>query len=526
VTSPLCPSVLVSWDGSGAFTGPYDDVTHDVAAEPGLTIDEGRDGAQALSPPKIGSGSFELDNEDGTYSQNRADSPIYQRVLPGRPVGFSAPYGVTDTYDAATPYDEPDPYDGRATWALGRHVVDAISQTTDWGKRRVRLDTIGAEVVLTDAVVSVPVQTAIRTDEAVTLLLDAVGWPVGRRAVSIGDTTLLYWWCDERRPWDALLELLAAEGPGTMYVDRDGTFRWENRNYRTTQARSAATNATYRAVTSSPNGLSFTRLTYDPGYKSIYNRATYTCRRRAPGTPGTQVWSYGQSLTLAPGQSVTLIARPTNPFLAAIAPAVGTDYTVTAGSATVTLASATGVVAFIVVAAGAGAATVAGPTASPAIGLQLRATPLAVQSETTVQNGVDASASIATYSAIPGAAIPITLAVAGWAEIDPAMATAVCDAWVSAYKDPRPNVTLAIRNADDAHVAQIVTRRVSDRVTVEEPNTGLATDFWINGMELRFFGGGGPPSVEMVLRAEQCNNLGGAVWDLSVWDAAAALWGI
>lgn len=525
-TTRLCPVVRVSWDGSGAFTGPHDDVTGDVAGEPGLVIDEGRDGAQVLSPPKVASGSFELANDDGAYSQHRADSPVYQRVLPGRPVAYSAPYGTTDAYDSPTPYDEPDPYDGLTTWALGRHVVDEIGQTTDWGNRRVRIDTIGAEVVLTDAVVSIPLQASIRTDQCVGLILDAVGWPSDRRAVSVSDTTLLYWWCDERHPWDALLELLAAEGPGTFYVTRGGVFTWENRNYRVTQGRCAASNATFRAVRSGVAGLYFTRLTYDPGYQAIHNRATYTCRSRAPGAAGTPVWSYGRPLTLTAGQAVTLIARPTDPFLAAVPPAAGTDYVVTSGSATVTLSSSSGFVAFIVVAAGGGGATVGGPPASPGTGLQLRATPLAVQSETTVQNGIDASASIATYSAIPGAGVPITLAVAGWPEIDPAMASAVCDAWVAHYMDPRPIVTFAITSGGDAaHAAQIVSRLVSDRITVEEPNTGLATDFWINGMELRI-SGAGAASAELLVRAEQCNNVGGAVWDLSVWDAPAAVWGI
>ena len=76
--------VSVSWDGSGLFTGDYDDVTEDVAVSPGITIDEGRDGTRALAPPKISATDFELHNEDRTYSQESPASPVYQRVLTGR----------------------------------------------------------------------------------------------------------------------------------------------------------------------------------------------------------------------------------------------------------------------------------------------------------------------------------------------------------------------------------------------------------------------------------------------------------
>jgi hypothetical protein len=237
--------VLVSWDGSGNFDGPDDDVTADVAIDPGIVLDEGRDGAQTLAPPKIGAGGFELHNDEGTYSQERADSPVYQRVTPTRPVRFQASHGERRLYRSHTPYRAHLPYRGLGVWPLGRHLIDDISQATDFGNRRVKLGTLGYETVLTRATVTVAVQANIRTDQAVTLLLDAAGWPSDKRSIAPSDTTLLYWWCDERSPWDALLELLGAEGPGTFYVDRDGVFHWENRNYRTITTRSTTSQASF-----------------------------------------------------------------------------------------------------------------------------------------------------------------------------------------------------------------------------------------------------------------------------------------
>jgi hypothetical protein len=517
----LDPRILVSWDGSGAFTGPHDDVTHDVAADPGWTADEGRDSAQSLAPPKVSAGSFELFNHTGKYSQQRGDSPVYQRVLPGRPVAYRVQYGAVDAYDTAGSYDAQDPYDGVGTWDLGVQLIDEISQTTAWGARRVAIQTIGREVVLTDSVVSVPLQTAIRTDQAVTLLLDACGWPADKRIIGLGDTILSYWWCDERHPWDAMLDLLGAEGPGTYYVDRSGVFHWEGRNYRTIEPRAAISQATYYDRLQA-GGLWFSELSYDPGYRNLYNRATYQTTRRAPIAHGP-IWEYGATLTLAANETRTLIARPSELFTDAHHPQPTTDYVVTAGSATALCTSQSGFVAFIEVTAGPSGATIIGPGTTK--GLQLRAASLPVVSETTAVNSVDAAASIAMFSPIPGANIPITLTVPGWADIEPVMAQAVCDAWVSRYSEARPVLTFALRNTDNAHVFEVLSRQPSDRVTLVESNTGLNNDAWINSMELSIRGG---RAATLTIGAELCSMLAGAVWDspAALWDDPNTLWGV
>jgi hypothetical protein len=535
------PKVLVSWDGSADFTGPYDDVTGDTYADPGITVDEGRDGARTLNPPQIAAGDVELHNDDGAYSQENPQSPVYQRVIPGLPVAFQARRGERRLYRSHTRYREHVPYRGIGVWPLGRHIIDDISQTTEWGNRRVKLATLGYETVLMRATVSVPVMLNPRVDQCITALLDAAGWPPSMRAVSAADTTLLYWWCDERSPWDAMIELLAAEGPGTFYVDRGGVFHFEGRNFRTIAARSTTSQATFwdhnlgnrtgyrdhvlyrddRLYRGRSSGLYFTTFAYDPGFKNIYNRVTYSTSRRALGAV-SQVWNYGTSFTLASGQSRTLIARPNDPFLNAVAPLLGTDYTVSGGSVTVTLSSSSGLVAYIVVTATSGAPTVSGVTTP---GLQLRAQPLTQASQTIIENNLDASASIAKFSPIPGRAIPNTLALNAWPEIDPSMAEGVCNAWVGRYMTPHPAVTITLRNADQAHVDQIVARMPSDRITLIESNTGMEADVWINSLTLKISGAAGR-TVELVLGCEKVTDVGGAVWDLSVWDAPSSVWGV
>lgn len=522
VPATLDLTVEISLDGTGDYTGLNDDVTDAVAVEPGIAVDEGREGARALNPPKAPYWGMELHNEDGRYSQENAGGVAYQVLIPGRPTRVTALHGERRAYRSHTLYRDHVPYRGRAPYTIASGGIEDIGQTTEFGRQRVRIESRGTMAVLVHQAVTVAVQANVRTDQAIGLLLDAAGWPSDLRAISVGDTTLAYWWCDERKPWDAILELLASEGPCQLYQDADGVIHFENRNYRTITSRSVTSQASFADVDT--GGLWFVGLSYDPGFKNIYNRATYSTRRRSLGSL-QKVWEYGATLTLTANQSVTLIIRPSdgNPFQDAVTPASGTDYTVSAGSlSSVTLSASSGLVAFLTLTAGASGATVVGVTST---GIQLRARPLAVVSETVVQNDVDASASIAKYSPIPGGDVPRTLAVQGWPEIEPVGAQAVCNGWVNRYKEQHPQVSIAIRNADGDHVREILTRQVSDRITLADANTGLAADVWVETKQTRISGAGGR-RIECVLGCELVDVLAGAIWDVSEWDDPAAVWGV
>lgn len=548
-----CTSVLVSWDGDGLFTGPDDDVTMDVPGDPGVSIQIGKDGARQMSPPSVSAADFVLRNDTRKYSQEYAGSPVYQRVLPGRPVRVETELGTTDAYDTPTRYDETDYYDGEATWALARGAIDDLSQDVAVGHQVVSVRTLGIETLLLNTTVTVGVMTNPRVDQCITAILDAIGWPAGQRAISVSDTTLLYWWADDRQPWAALLELLASEGPGALYLtaENGGTLHFENRNFRVTAARSTTVQATFfdrRGAGISPvydaarpydepeaydgeiDVLYFTGLTYDPGFKNIWNAARYPTRRRVLGALAP-VWQYGGSLSPS-ASGTTLIVHPANPFQNAVVPVVTTDYTVAGGTVSMSLSAPSGLVAFLTVTATSGNPTVSGPAASPTSGLQLRAQPLTVVGETSVANVVDASASIARFSVIPGANIPQVLDVGGWPEVDVVVAQAVCDAWVRRYMAPRPAVTIELRNVDGAHLDQILRRTVSDRISLRDSNATIAADLWINSKTLTIAGAAGR-DIRCQLGCEKIDEVAGNFgWDdtRTVWGPStvppAAIWGI
>jgi hypothetical protein len=533
VTDRVVPKVFIDWANDGTFTGPYDDITRDVAADPGLTTEQGMDASQALRPPMIDAADFEVDNQTAKYSQENASSPLYQQIIPGKPVQLYGAWGTRDVYDRHTPYDEPDAYDGLSPYNLLTGLVSEISMTTELGNRRVRFSAIGSLSKLRGRTISVPIQQNIRTDQALGLILDAVGWPSAARAISPGDTLLSWWWLDERDAYDAAVELLESEGPAQLYEDGNGWVHFENRNYRAVTPRSVTAQAAFFDTLGGAkdaydthtvyderdpydgrsSGLWFTQLQYDPSFRNIVNRATYTAHRRALQPLG-MVWQYAQTLTLNAGQSITLIARPQNPFLNAVAPVATTDYVVSAGSATVSLTYTSGAVAFIVVTAGGSGATITGPAGGN--GLQLRAQSLTVISESVVQSTVDTTASVSKFGVR-------ALDTNGWPEVDASVAQSVCDAHVARRQVQRPLVTVTVRDADNKHIEQMLRRTVSDRLTLIDRSSGLHADCWLETRSLAI-GAGCAMTASWIL--EKAVELVGVVWDgaTALWDADGARW--
>lgn len=529
--------VHVSLDGSGTFDGD-DDRLYKVKADTGVTLDEGRDGAQQLNPPKIGAGDFELSDKQGLYSPGNAASPYYQRLLPGKPIRYQVKHGERRLYRSHIPYRSHVYYRGKGVWPLGRHLLDDLNPDPTVGNRRAKVSTLGWETMLARATATIPVMTTPLVSECFTAWLDAVSWPTDKRDIAVSDTRLLLYYADERHPWDGMLELLAAEGPGMFGVRRDGTFYFENRNFRTTATRSTTSQATfydriagqrtrYRAhvlyrshklYRGRVSGLVHTNLKPLNPLKNILNRATYTTRRRALAVSAA-IWSLGTTLDLSSVSSRTLIVKPSDPFQNAITPVLTTDYTVSGGTVSVSLSATSGLVAFL---------TVTKTSGSPIVSnLQLRAQSLTVVGETTVLNTVDASSSIAKYSPIPGHNIPITLPISGWAEIDQANAEAVCNAWVLRQQELRPLVSFTIKGNDAAHLEAILRLRESDRITLYDSLSGIAADFWVNAMQLKISDARGS-TVELAVLAEACDFITGAVWDdpSAVWNGASTFWGI
>lgn len=512
--------VEIDWDNDGSFTQAYDDVSEDVLAEPGLTIQYGRDQARSLSPPMISACDFALNNESGRYSPENAASPLNQLIKPGRAVRVFAYQGERRTYDSHITYSSQVPYRGVARYPMFVGNIDTLRVDSTWGQRAVTISALGRMAMLKRKTVSVALQTNIQVNTAIALVLDAAGWTLPRIMVS-ADTVLDVWWVDERTAWDVILELLASEGPGGMIWETpDGTFYFESRTTREFVNPSTDSQATfYDASTGlsqlytkhatydktepyrSGLGLTYIDLRYDPRWEDVIDRATVRVKQRALQA-STVIWELGTSISLNPSEVRTIWARPQDPFLNAVTPVLTTDYTVSGGAVTVGLSWDNGAVAVLTLTATSGAPTVSD--------LQLRAQPFVVVGETTTE---------AMAAGAPSGLDARTYEIKAWPELDPGQADGITQAVVDRYGDPPPRISITVVNGDYVHAIYALFLEPTWRITIENRALAMSTDVWIEQITRHFGTGGLITTTYGCERTIDIAGSGASLWDDALWDA-------
>lgn len=530
---------VVDWANNGDFTGTYDDVSDDLLREAGLTIALGLDSARSLAPPKIGTSAADLRNTDQRYSAESPASPIYQLMLPGRPVEHRATDGVEVAYESDDEYDSDLYYDGRAQRTVHTGVLDDMPQHPERTSRRVGLTTLGTLTRLrgrrrNGRKVSTALYESVSTGTALGHILDAVGWPANKRSLDTGGTTLLYWWLDDEEPYQAALDLLEVEGPqASLYEDGEGVLHFEGRNYRATEARCLTSQVTfYDRSTGATLGYEedveydsiypydgtggiqhLAPLQYDAGHRNVINAVTVETEARSVGSLGV-IYTYSGNLVLQPSEvrTITVKASSGGPFKEAVC-TNGADVTVSAGSVTsVALSRTSGANIDVTLTAGAGGATVNL--------FQVRAKLVSVIATQIVANSVDASDSIAAYD-------QQDYAISARKDLDPNVGVDIADAIVQRYQEPLPSLLLTVLNVDAEHLYHQLARRVSDRVNVVEAWTGISYDLHINSITHRVLKGGSEHytlfGVEKVPATATQNTYrfddAAAVWDTATWGA-------
>ena len=498
----LTYEVMIDRLNAGDFLDPYDDVSERVLANPGLSVEWGRDQARSLAPPMIGACSFALNNQDGAISSEDGSSPWYQLLKPNRPFRASASRGDPIPYRSSLAYHTATPYRGVDWFPLFSGYTNGIRQLPAIGQRTVEFDAIGMAARLQRTTISLPLSTNIRTDQAVTEVLDEVGWPADKRTLSTGDTTLREWWVNERTAWAVLVELLASEGPGaTMYEDPYGYLHFENRNYRTLASRSTTSQATFYD-TADGGDLYHIAIEYDSHWEDIFNRATLDTKRRELQSLQV-VWTLGESISPAAGTPIEIRIKTTDPFQDAVAPVLTTDYTVTGGTVS-TAISWTDAASTVL--------TVTNTSGTPVVSdLQLRAKPYTVIGETTLE----------ASTTLESDADDQTHVIAAWPEMDFNQAGAVLASAVSRYFRVRPRISITAVNADETHETALLNLRVSDRITVVDDHLGLNADLYIERIRYSATAGG---RIMATFDCEPVYEFPGAAWDSAIWDTS--LWGV
>lgn len=511
-------AVYIDWDDNGDYADTYDEVTADVRVSPSLSVQRGKDSSRARAYPAVPAADFELDNVERLYSAENAGSDLYQLVIPDRPIKIEATYGPVTNYDEpGVGYDEGIPWDGLRTRGILTGLIEEPRQLPARQKRAVGISALGSMARLRGVTVSTPLYTSIRTDTAFGYLLDAAGWPAGDRVISTGDTTLSYWWLDSANAWDAAVALLEAEGAGaSLYEDGQGRIHFENRNYRLTTTRSTTSQATYDETITGATDLGFTDFSYEPNWREVYNSITLNLKSRAVGSTA-KVWEYGAVLSLAANETKIVYAelRGEDPVSSYTNLTVTTDYVVTAGSlVSVTTAWPSANLGMFTFVAGASGATVAGP-ASATTGPQARAARLSETSSQRITQTVSGStllSSTRTLDLTPTSGVIHSAAGA----------QSLVDAAVTYYRDPRPTISIGLAGSSVAMAQECCDREISDRITIQESQTGFEGDVWIEQIIWRLDSGA------LIRAGFVCSRVldaaTPALWDTGLWDTD--VWGI
>lgn len=491
--------ILVDWDGDGSFEVVFitprqpgvvsedEDVSQYIRAYPGIDAVRGKDQIRALAPPMAGRCDVELDNQGRQFSPENSGSPLYGNLIPGRQIQVQALYDGTPYY-------------------LWTGYLDDIPQYPAKDRLAVSLPSLGPLAKLAGKKISTALYQNITTDVALGHLLDAADWPTAKRVLDTGKTTLEWWWLQEEDALQAALTLLNTEGPGAVLLEtEEGDIEFQSRHYRYTTTRATSSQATFRDSGTEPRFAA--PFSYNPGLKDIINAAELTTKKREAAASYSAIWSLGQTVTLSPGETRKYGATSSDPFTDAQTPVDATDYTVTSGSlSTVSLNRTSGQSVTITLTAGASGATVTG--------LQLRAKAVTVTNTTGVQNTIDTSTSITRYGRqVYTAAVRSEIALNA--------AQDLVNAIVSRYQEPRPTVTLSVNNETADRMTQILSRDISDRITIVEAQTGVDHDYWVERIHHRISDGGYLHVAEF--GCEKVVSTQYAVWDTAIWGVS--VWG-
>lgn len=205
---------------------------------------------------------------------------------------------------------------------------------------------------------------------------------------------------------------------------------------------------------------------YSHGWKDIVNQVSFDVDERRPNAALSVVWQSDDTLTLTLGQSTTIQAKASDPFLDAADLTLGTDIIYTgAGTVSATLTRRSGQSTSITLLAIGGTVTITH--------LQLRAR--AVPTDRTVKVTADDSVSIGQHGqrSYPNDA--------PWAGAHDAFA--ITQLLLAHYAQRRPTVSLRLVSSDLDHLLQILTRQISDLITIRHGELGLDADFHIESLQ-------------------------------------------
>ena len=449
--------IEVDWDNNGDFVDAFDDITDDV-----LTASFSRGKESELDIAEVGRLELRVKNADAKYSPWNVAGDLYGKLLPKRPIRLRTTDPVTVTLFYGY-IEEIIPHPHLAEKDCYISAVDGLDYLA-----RHELDTVLTKDALTGALV--------------TVILDAASWPAGLRTLDAGQDTVPYGYWSKVSARYALQELEESER-SLVYVDGSGNLVYEDRHHRW-----SATHQTSQATFTE----NMVQIYPSQSAKYVFNEV------RATVTPWeiqgiAELWRLEEvPVSIDTGQSKTWWANFDYFADTLTSPVATTDYTANseaggggddetgnvvvtftpfAQSAKIAIQNNAGHIVYITL-------------------LKVRGTYYDDQTKVT-RKAEDATSQTAYQKR--------TFALDAKFMTDAELAESFCQVSLARYKDPQPEVAMVIINKNATNLLQILTRVISDRITVVNSELGLNQDFFINKVEHEITEGGLSHTVRYTL---------------------------
>ncbi len=447
--------IEADWDNDGAFEGGDEDLTVDIQQG---SWRRGRDAELARAIP--GSLELVLKNDDGKYSPDNSGSPLSGDLLPGRKIRIRT--------------ESPD-----KTHFVG--FIEDIIPNPDPDEKTCYVRAIDASAqILATKQLRTPMFAQYASGQAIGDLLDRVDWPVGERAIDAGQTTMDRWWAHDEPTLENIGKVEEAE-LGLFYIAGNGYATFEDRHHRlkgdhlTAQSTITAT---------------MIAMDYQSRLREIKNEVTIKVYPVVEGSPGTELWRLREFPFLAPQTRDILVIgagatiNVTAVFYAEyddpstlITPVASTDYTfnTTADGLGDDLTSQLTVTIESTFAMGAAVSiTNNGPLPGFLSLLKLRGTAFVRPDAVSMSAGDVASqaANGRRTHAIDNEFMQNALEAQDFA-----------DYILGRKLAPQAYLLVEFANVSAAMQTIMLTRDISDRVRITEPNTGVDDDYFIERLE-------------------------------------------
>jgi len=484
-------TLLVDWNNDGDFTDSNDDITSDVLS---LSWERGRDYASQLTGKSIaGKLTATLINTGGKYSPSNTSSALTGQIFPGRSVRLQAGTG-------SFPYTFPVAFNDGVRWQGKLDRILPAPSTT--GTKTATLTAFGILGYLNQFEVDLASVTDRRTDVAIGDILDDLGWDdADDRDLDTGQTTISRFWLRGQKGIAAMRLVEEAEA-GFVLESKSGQIAFESRFHRLTETASTTSQATFSDVSalfpytfpvsfnfSDASGATYTYMAIaqtDP-LATIVNHVEATARTFDTASLAA-LWVHPEtgsaSPTLAPGQTKIFVAEYPNPDAANNAmevnawttPAATTDILANTASG----GGGTNLTSDITIAATKTAERMEISLTNSATGslvyltkIQARGTAVSTKNPCIVR-AIDAT-SKTKYGERKYVAktkfIPTTSQAQDW-----------CDYQLVLSASPTDVLTMTIPAGQSANLRQVLSRDISDRITVTATNDaklGISADFFI-----------------------------------------------